>query len=102
MVQPSFRALVAILASFVLIHNVTLLKDFDNSILINFFPIHTHTHTPDIFPSLFPFCFTPPPFSSGSVDHTDDGIDYGTTVSEPRAEESDEGRERRYKTKQDG
>eukprot|EP00064_Thunnus_orientalis_P006830 superscaffoldBa00000729_g6849 len=28
--------------------------------------------------------------SGGSVDHTDDSIDYGTSVSEPRAEESDE------------
>lgn len=30
-----------------------------------------------------PLCIPPPPLLSGSVDHTDDSIDYSTSVSEP-------------------
>lgn len=90
--EASSRASAAVPTSFVLLHNVTLLKDFYNSSLINFPPC-THTRHPSV--SLCPLRLTPPPLSSGSVDRTDDSIDYGTSVSEPRAEESDEGRGRR-------
>lgn len=74
--------------SFVLLHNVTLLKDFHNSGLTNFSLICSQQTS-------LRLSLPPPPLSSGSVDRTDDSIDYGTSVSEPRAEESDEVRKTR-------
>ncbi|AWP06177.1 Hypothetical protein SMAX5B_001860 [Scophthalmus maximus] len=70
-------------ASSVLIRDVTLLKDSHHFGPINFLPAYEHQTS---------LCRTPPPPSSGSVDRTDDSIDYGASVSEPRAEESDEGK----------
>ncbi|KAK5866463.1 hypothetical protein PBY51_020652 [Eleginops maclovinus] len=69
--------------SFVLIHTVTLFKDFYKSGLINF-----SAHQISL-------CLPPPPLSSGFVDRTDDSMDFGTSVSEPRDEESNEGRGRK-------
>lgn len=56
-----------------------------------------YTHQTSLCLLFTALCLTPPPLSSGSVDRTDDSIDYGTSVSEPGAEESDEGREQRQR-----